>query len=98
MEKFLAKEGQGQFVMTWHNWISRTDAIYYLGLQSLKDDPAYRNRKFKIPDSKYHLYPDVAQGGDTVLERYNAMTEYYRVGLKGSGFFSVKTLKWIGAG
>lgn len=82
VEKFLEKEDQGQFVMSWHNWLSRSDAIFYLGLQSLKDNPAFRNRKFKIPDSKNHLYPDVAQGGDTVLERYNAMNEYFRVGVK----------------
>lgn len=34
VEKFLEKEAQGQFVMSWHNWLSRSDAIYYLGLQS----------------------------------------------------------------
>ena len=82
LEKLLAQEGQGQFVMTLHNLVTRSDAHNYLELQSLKDDPAFRNRKFKIPDTKNAIFPKVAQGGDTVLERYEAMTEYFRVGLK----------------
>jgi len=46
----------------------RSDAQHYLILQSLKDDPAYRDRKFET--------------GDTVSRRYEKFTEFFRRGLR----------------
>jgi len=46
----------------------RSDAQHYLILQSLNNDPAYRDRRFKT--------------GDTVAQRYERFTRFFRRGLK----------------
>ncbi|MHC4248484.1 MAG: HEAT repeat domain-containing protein [Planctomycetota bacterium] len=46
----------------------RSDAQHYLILQSLNSDPRYRNRIFKT--------------GDTVAQRYERFTQFFRRGLK----------------
>ena len=46
----------------------RSDSQHYLILQSLKDEPAFANRKFKT--------------GDTVAQRYKRFTQFFRRGLK----------------
>ncbi len=46
----------------------RSDAQHYLILQSLHSDPTFKNRKFKT--------------GDTVAQRYERFTRFFRRGLK----------------
>ena len=46
----------------------RSDAQHYLILQTLNSDPRYRNRTFKT--------------GDTVAQRYERFTQFFRRGLK----------------
>lgn len=67
-----------------HNWLTRSDAENYINLQCLANDPDFRERKFRIPQGKNPLHRDepLAQGGDTVRERYELYNELWRRGLK----------------
>jgi len=82
LRRMLAYEQS--FVMYTHNWVTRSDAENYINLQCLKDDPDFRNRKFRVPEGKHPLHRDepLAQGGDTVLERYEMYNKYFQIGLK----------------
>ena len=67
MEKILALDTSICIVEA-TNGPLRSDAQHYLILQSLKDDPAFADRKFKT--------------GDTVVQRYKRFTQFFRRGLK----------------
>jgi len=67
LDKILALD-EGICIAEFTNGPLRSDAQHYLILQSLKDDPAFANRKFKT--------------GDTVAERYERFTQFFRRGLK----------------
>lgn len=91
LEKILAC-GDSAFIMEVGNGPARSDANHYLILQTLHDDPAYTTKKFRA--------------GDTVLQRYEKHTEFYRRGLKqwalhglfielGSGHYEYKTYRGL---
>ena len=67
LDKILALD-EGICIAEFTNGPLRSDAQHYLILQSLKDDPAFANRKFKT--------------GDTVAARYERFTRFFRRGLK----------------
>lgn len=85
LRKLLEREKLGLHVSYTHNWISRSDGENYINLQCLKDDPEFRDRKFSIPEGRHPLFRNdktIAQGGDTVLERYELYNKYFQIGLK----------------
>ena len=67
LDKILALD-DGICIAEFTNGPLRSDAQHYLILQTLNSDPKFANRKFKT--------------GDTVAERYERFTRFFRRGLK----------------
>jgi len=67
LDKILALD-KGICIVEATNGPLRSDAQHYLILQTLNSDPKFRNRKFKT--------------GDTVAQRFERFTQFFRRGLK----------------